>query len=86
MSKVVIYEMSAMYFACILFRRHPSLSMWRMQGLCLVSGFVEIRSPKFSFLCPSLLFKSNSHISSLVFIVSSSIPLYQLQSCATQVL
>lgn len=83
---VTFIKQALCIFLFISFCQQPSLSSWQTQGLCLVSGFAEIRCSEFQFLCPSLLFKSNSHISFTVFIVSSSIPLYQLQSGATQVL
>lgn len=71
---VVIYKRSTLYLLFIFFCQHRSLPSWQMQVLRLVSGFVEIRSFEFPFLCPFLLFKSNPYISFMVFIVSSSFP------------
>lgn len=65
----------------------PGLSFCQMHILFpFLSGFVEICCSAFPFLCPSPLFKRNSRISSLLFIVCSAIPLYQLQFWATEVI
>lgn len=68
---VVIYKRIPLYLLFIFFCQHRSPLSWRMQ---VVSCFVEIHSFEFPFLCPFLLFKSNSYISFMVFIVSSSFP------------
>lgn len=69
-----LFKRSTLYLLYIFSCQHCSLLLLQMQVLCLVSGFVEIRSFEFPFLCPFLLFNSYSYISFKVFIVSSSFP------------